>query len=134
MTLGSAPTAVAYNAAAPYIGTVVNGTVSGSNFNNGTSPVSINIATPGTYLFSFSIGVNNNVSSASGTFVGTNTPAGLACTFPVGVVNVATFFVVGSIIIQQASGIYGVNIGTSPNVTLTGAGSNFGFFTAVRIA
>ena len=119
---------------APYLGTVITGTViGGTTYTQGTSPVSITIVTTGTYLFSFSVGVNTNITAGTGSFTGTNKPASSGTTFPATNLNQATFYISGSVIVQNASGVYGVNINTTPNTDLLGGGNNFGFFTAVRI-
>jgi len=132
-TLGAAPTSVASGVSAPYLGTVISGSITGASFNQGTSPTSINIITTGTYLFTFSIPVNNVVTAGTGSFVGTNQPSGVQTIFPATNLGQATFLIVGSVVIKQASGVYGINISTTPANTLLGGGDNYGFFQAVRI-
>jgi hypothetical protein len=130
-TLGAAPTTVAFNASAPYLGTAIVGAV-GATFTSGTSAATLNITTTGTYLFTFSIAINNVISSGIGILVGTNTPAVNNSTFPASNLGQATSFVVGSAVVPQATGNYYLNISANIGGTLT-AGPNFSFFQATRI-
>ena len=118
--------------AAPYIGTVIIGSCSGS-FASGSVGATLTIVTTGTYLFTFSIAVNNVVSSAGGNLAGTNKPTNVNNNFPATNLGQATFYVVGSAVVPQATGTYNLNIGANIGGTLSGAGNDFGFFNAVRI-
>ena len=132
ITLGSAPASVNYNVAAPYIGSVITGILSGS-FTSGSSAATINIVTTGTYLFTFSIVINQTISSGSATLTGTNAPCGIQNIFyPTGL-GQPSFGITGSSVIPQATGNYNVNIGSNVGGTLLGSGSNYSFFYAVRI-
>lgn len=132
-TLGAAPTSVNTGVSAPNLGTVVTGSCNGS-FSQGAAGATINIVTTGTYLISFSIAVNNVITSAIGDITGTNVPATNQTSFPATHLGQATFYIVGSAIIKQASGVYNVNISTNPAPsTLNGAGNTYGFITAVRL-
>jgi fibronectin-binding autotransporter adhesin len=132
LTLGSAPASVNYNVAAPYIGTVITGALSG-NFSSGTSAATLNIVTTGTYLFTFSIIINNNITGGSGWLVGTNSPCGIQNLFyPTGL-NGTSFAITGSAVVPQATGNYYFNISTTQGGTLSGSGSSYSFFYAVRI-
>jgi len=117
--------------AAPYIGTVINGSIAGT-FTSGSSAGTINIVTTGTYLFAWSFAVNNVISSGGGQMSGANLPAATGNNFPATNLGAATFYVVGSMIIPQATGTYNFNIGANIGGTLN-SGIGFGFFQAVRI-
>ena len=63
---------------------------------------------------------------------GTNLPTATANYFPATNLGQATFYVVGSMIIPQATGTYDFKINANIGGTLT-TGVGFGFFQAVRI-
>ena len=117
--------------AAPYIGTVINGSIAGT-FTSGSSAGTINIVTTGTYLFAWSFAVNNVISSGGGQMTGANLPAAAGNYFPATNLGATTFYVVGSMIISQATGTYTFSISANIGGTLN-TGVNFGFFNAVRI-
>jgi hypothetical protein len=132
LTLGSAPASVNYNIAAPYLGTVITGALSGS-FTSGTSAATLNIVTTGTYLFTFSITINNNIASGSANLVGTNAPCSVANIIYATNLNNTSFGITGSIVVPQATGNYYLNISGNPGGTFSGSGSSYSYFYAVRI-
>ncbi len=117
---------------APFIGTVIIGSISG-NFTSGSSSATINIVTTGTYLFTFSVTINNNITGGSGTLTGTNSPCNVQNIFLATGLNGSSFLITGSAVVPQATGTYNLNISTTQGGTLNASGSNYSFFYAVRI-
>ena len=117
--------------AAPYLGTVISGVMNGT-FTSGSAAATLTIVTTGTYLFTFSIAVNNVLASGGGSIAGTNQPATTGNYFPITNIGAATSYVVGSAVVPQATGVYNLNINGNIGGTLQ-TGPNFSFFYACRI-
>lgn len=118
--------------AAPYIGSVILGSING-NFTSGSSSATINVVTTGTYLFTFSITINNNITGGTGTLTGTNSPCVVQNIFCATGLNSSSFLITGSAVVPQATGTYNLNISTNQGGTLNASGSSYSFFNAVRI-